>query len=128
MDAQNSNTLTLWENQCPACSQFHRLLTAKAREPWKKYDQVMATAKDLVSQGTVELFAGDCPLEDVDDVLASEQHLTVCQYLRCRSCGNLYYVGACIRGKPVFRRVTGQETERIAFRLWGRYGTFFENK
>ena len=84
MDTQNSNTLTLWENQCSACSKFHRLLAAKTREPWKKYDQVMATARD--------------------------------------------YVGACIRGNPAFRRVTDQDTERIAFRLWGRCGTFFENK
>ena len=75
--------------------------------------------------GTVR---GDCPLEDADGILASEQHLTVCHYLRCKSCGSLYYVGACIRGKPVFRRVTDQDTERIAFRLWGRCGTFFENK
>ena len=85
MDTQNSNTLTLWENQCSACSKFHRLLAAKTREPWKKYDQVMATARDLVTQGTLELFAGDCPLEDADGVLASEQHLTVCHYLRCKS-------------------------------------------
>ena len=85
MDTQNSNTLTLWENQCSACSKFHRLLAAKTREPWKKYDQVMATARDLVDQGTLELFAGDCPLEDADGVLASEQHLTVCHYLRCKS-------------------------------------------
>lgn len=28
-------------------------------------------------QGTLELFAGDCPLEDADDALTSEQHLTV---------------------------------------------------
>ena len=128
MDAESSNTLTVWENQCPACSKFHRLLAAKIREPGKKYDQAMATARDLMAQGTLELFAGDCPLEDADGILASEQHLTVCHYLRCKSCGSLYYVGACIRGKPVFRRVTDQDTERIAFRLWGRCGTFFENK
>ena len=119
MDTQNSNTLTLWENQCSACSKFHRLLAAKTREPWKKYDQAMATARDLMTQGTLELFAGDCPLEDADGVLASEQHLTVCHYLRCKSCGNLYYVGACIRGKPVFRRVTDQDTERIALSVCG---------
>ena len=100
MDAENSNTLTVWENQCPACSKFHRLLAAKIREPWKKYDQAMATARDLMAQGTLELFAGDCPLEDADGILASEQHLTVCHYLRCKSCGNLYYVGAL---RDVFR-------------------------
>ncbi len=128
MDAENTNTLTVWENQCPVCSLFHRLLASKTREPWKKFDQVMATAKDLVTQDALELFAGDCPLEDADGVLDSEQHLTVCHYLRCKSCGNLYYVGACIRGKPVFRRVTDPDTERIASRLWGHCGTFFENK
>ena len=88
----------------------------------------MATARDLVDQGTLELLAGDCRLEDADGGLASEQHLTVCHYLRCKSCGNLYFVSACIRGKPDFRRVTDQDTARIAFRLWARSGTIFENK
>ena len=84
-------------------------------------------AKELISQGKLELFAGDCPLEDADRILNAEQHFTVCHYLRCRTCGNLYYVGACIRGKPVFRRVTDLEAERVGFRLWGRCGTYFEN-
>ena len=87
MDAENSNTLTVWENQCPACSKFHKLLAAKIREPWKKYDQAMATARALVDQGILELFAGDCPLEDADGVLASEQHLTVCHYCGARAAG-----------------------------------------
>lgn len=98
MDIQK-RSITLWENQCPACSSLHKLLTANARDSWKKYDQVMATSRDLVIQGTLELFAGDCPLEDVDDALASEQHLTVCHYLRCKSCGNLYYVGGLHPGE-----------------------------
>lgn len=101
MDIQKCS-ITLWENQCPACSSLHKLLTANARDSWKKYDQVMATSRDLVIQGTLELFAGDCPLADADDALASEQHLTVCHYLRCKSCGNLYYVGAASGGNRYF--------------------------
>ena len=101
MDIQK-RAITLWENQCPACSSLHKLLTANARDSWKKYDQVMATSRDLVIQGTLELFAGDCLLEDADDALASEQHLTVCHYLRCKSCGNLYYVGAASGGNRYF--------------------------
>lgn len=127
MNTQSNNSMALWENQCPSCSGLHRLMTGRHRDPGETYDQVMAMAKELISQGKLELFAGDCPLEDADRVINAEQHFTVCHYLRCRTCGNLYYVGACIRGKPVFRRVTDLEAERVGFRLWGRCGTYFEN-
>lgn len=127
MEAQTNNAMTLWKNQCPDCSAFHRLLTAKVRDPWKKYNQAKTAAMELISQGKLELFAGDCPLEDASSVLNSEQYFTVCHYLRCKACGNLYYVGACIRGKPVFRRVTDLDEERIGFRLWGRCGSYFNN-
>ena len=61
-------------------------------------------------------------------VLDAEQHYTVCHYMRCRSCGALYFVGACIRGAPVFRQVADIRKENLDTRLWGRCGTYYLQK
>ena len=79
-------------------------------------------------QGDMELYAGDCPLEDTGAVLDAEQHYTVCHYMRCRGCGALYFVGACIRGAPVFRQVADIRKENLDTRLWGRCGTYYLQK
>ena len=61
-------------------------------------------------------------------LLDAEQHYTVCHYMRCRSCGALYFVGACIRGAPVFRQVADIRKENLDTRLWGRCGTYYLQK
>lgn len=110
---------------CPSCGQ----LTAQMREDgsisYHQYDQLLQKLMELERQGDMELFAGDCPLEDTGAVLDAEQHYTVCHYMRCRSCGALYFVGACIRGVPVFRQVADIKKENLDTKLWGRYGTYF---
>ena len=55
---------------------------------------------DSRHSGTVR--GGTVPWRMADGVLASEQHLTVCHYLRCKSCGNLYYVGGLHPGETGF--------------------------
>lgn len=110
---------------CPICGP----LAAQTKEPlngsYRQYDQILRRLMELERQGCMELFAGDCPLEDTDAVLDAEQHYTVCLYVRCRRCGALYFVGACIRGAPVFRQVTDIRKENLGTRLWGRCGTCF---
>lgn len=110
---------------CPICGP----LAAQTKEPlngsYRQYDQILRRLMELERQGCMELFAGDCPLEDTDAVLDAEQHYTVCHYVRCRRCSALYFVGACIRGAPVFRQVTDIRKENLGTRLWGRCGTCF---
>lgn len=76
----------------------------------------------------MELFAGDCPLEATATVLDSEQHYTVCHYMQCCSCGTFYFVGACIRGKPICRQVMDITKENWDNQLWGRCGTYYQPK
>lgn len=90
---------------CPSCSQLATQMKEDGSISYRQYDQLLQKLMELERQGDMELFAGDCPLEDTGAVLDAEQHYTVCHYTRCRSCGALYFVGACIRGVPVFRQV-----------------------
>ena len=110
---------------CPSCT----LLSAQASiNSHRQYHQLLLDLMKRGRQGLIELFAGDCPLEDANTVLEAEQHFTVCHYMRCRSCGAIYFVGACIRGTPVFRQVEDIKMENLDNRLWGRCGTYYSQK
>lgn len=113
---------------CPCCGP----LAAQANEPlrgaYRQYDQILRALTERERQGCMELYAGDCPLEDTDAVLDAEQHYTVCHYVRCRRCGALYLLGACVRGAPVFRQVADLRKENLTTRLWGRCGSYFSQK
>ena len=113
---------------CPFCGSLAAQIKRSPNGSYRQYDQILCKLMELERQGCMELFAGDCPLEDTDAVLNAEQHYTVCHYLRCRRCGALYFVGACIRGTPVFRQVEDIGKENLGTRLWGRCGTYFSQK
>ena len=113
---------------CPSCGQLTKQMKAFRNDPRRQYGQILRTLMELERQGGMELFAGDCPLADTDAVLDAEQHYTVCHYVRCRRCGALDFVGACVRGTPVVRHVSDIQQENPGTRLWGRCGTFFLQK
>lgn len=110
---------------CPSCALLTAQMKKASGDSYRQYGQILQKLMELEQQGKMELFAGDCPLGDTDTVLEDEQHYTVCQYMRCRSCGTIYFIGACIRGAPVYRKVENLQKENLDTRLWGRYGTYF---
>lgn len=112
---------------CPFCGELAAQMKA-AGGSYRLYDELLRGLMELERQGNMELYAGDCPLEDTGAVLDAELHYTVCHYMRCRSCGAIYFVGACIRGRPVYRRVEDIQKEDLATRLWGRCGTYYLQK
>ena len=110
---------------CPSCGPLAAQIEEASGGSYRQYDQILQKLMELEQQGKMELFAGDCTLGDTDAALEAEQHYTVCQYMRCRSCGAIYFIGACIRGAPVYRKVENLQKENLETRLWGRYGTYF---
>ena len=111
---------------CPFCGPLAAQMKQASGGSYRQYGQILRELMELERQGRMELFAGDCPLEEADAALDAEQHYTVCHYMRCCSCGALYFVGACIRGAPVFRQVEDIRKENLAVRLWGRCGTYYQ--
>lgn len=112
-------------NSCLSCSLLMTQMKETSSDSYHQYSLILHTLIEWERKGGMELFAGDCPLEDADAVLDAEQHYTVCHYMQCRSCGSLYFVGACIRGMPVFRQVEDIKKENLDTRLWGRCGTCY---
>lgn len=113
---------------CPSCGQLAAQMKENSSISHRQYAQLLQKLMELERHSDIELFAGDCPLEDTGAVLDAEQYYTFCHYMRCRSCGALYFVGACIRGAPVFRQVADIRKEKLDTRLWGRCGTYYLQK
>ena len=110
---------------CAFCAPLADEIGKLAADPRRQYARALQTARALEQQGAVELLAGDCPLAETDAVLAAEEHYTVCHYLRCRRCGAVYFLGACVRGQPIGWRVEDLTQEKLLPRLWGRCGSWF---
>lgn len=67
---------------------------------------IVATTNALiqrVSNGSMAVIKGDCPLEDMFALIDAETKYTVVQFLRCQACGNMLFWGVCIRGAPVYK-------------------------
>lgn len=111
--------------RCTFCGLLEDLIKDKGGNPFCHYDLILQRMRELKQQGVIGLLAGDCPLEEAEATLNTDQHYTVCHYLCCRSCGTIYFIGACVRGKPVYRKVEKLQKENLQIRLWGRWGTYF---
>ena len=102
-----------WNKSCLSCSLLLTQMKETSSDSYRQYNRILQTLMELERKGVLELFAGDCSLEDTDTILEAEQHYTVCQYMRCRSCGAIYFIGACIRGTPVYRMVEILRAENL---------------
>ena len=59
---------------CPFCGQLAAQLKEDRSFSYRQYDQLLQKLMELERQGDMELYAGDCPLEDAGAVLDAEQH------------------------------------------------------
>lgn len=113
---------------CLSCGQMAKQTREASGGFYRQYNQILRRLIELERQGDMELYAGDCPLEDTGAVLDTEKHYTVCHYMQCRRRGALYFVGACIRGAPVFRQVENIAEENLNTLLRGHTGRAFTSQ
>ena len=66
---------------CKNCHIITLLFNEAQKDPHKNYISVLNFLSDLESKDKIELFAGDCQLQEALDVFYSERHYTVCHYL-----------------------------------------------
>lgn len=110
---------------CKNCKVVEELFIAASSNPHENYVPVYRLLEELIKQKRLEVYAGDCPFEDVLKVLNSEKHYTVSFYLACTQCSNIFFYGACIRGKPVYKKVENFSKEKTEALLRGREGLYF---
>jgi Icc-related predicted phosphoesterase len=112
---------------CNECFVLNELFKAADSKPHGNYTPTLAFIKKLVDQGRLEFVAGDCHIEEVDEVLDKEMHYTVCHYFKCKNCNQYFFIGACIRGTPIYKTMKDLSNENLNNMLWGRCGTIYEH-
>ena len=111
---------------CKNCS-ILKAAFQSAPDHHMNYSPVLEMVKVMEKHGRVQLYAGDCLLSEIDTVLEEEKHYTVKHYIRCTECGQIYFLGACIRGRPAYKVVTdmGEEQDMLSA-FWGKRGALYE--
>ncbi len=112
---------------CNSCYVLEELFKASESNPHENYFPTFAFINEMVTQGRLELYAGDCPLEEMKKHLADEHHFTIQHYFKCKSCNTYYLIGACIRGTPLYKVMLNLTDINFDKNLWGRIGTYYDN-
>jgi hypothetical protein len=111
---------------CEKCYALAELFKAADKNPHENYLPSIAFIEQLVKQGELELYAGDCPLEEIEKHLEEESHYTICHYFVCKQCNEYFFIGVCIRGRPIYKVKKDLKDENFNNILWGRCGTFYK--
>jgi len=116
---------------CSTCAFIRDVFEAAQKDAHSTYGPVIALLKELERQGRIELFAGDCPIDEIGRHLNEEIHFTVRHYFKCtsheRHYGEKYFfIGACVRGAPIFTVLDSLAGKNLM--LWGKTGTSFQEK
>ena len=112
---------------CDKCYILVKIFEAADSNPHSNYLPIISFIEKMIHQERLELYAGDCPIEEVQRILMEESHYTIRHYLKCKTCNQHFLIGACIRGTPVYRIIDKISGENID-NLWGRYGIYFRKK
>jgi hypothetical protein len=90
----------------------------------RNFRPIFFLLKHFEEWGEIELYAGDCTTKEFDET-DTETHFTWCFYFKCKACGKYFFIGACIRGTPIYR-IHDKLTDKDLQILWGKSGTYFE--
>ncbi|MDV3426203.1 MAG: hypothetical protein LIR50_03300 [Bacillota bacterium] len=111
---------------CDKCYILTELFKAAESNSHQNYIPTLSFIKEMIKQGRIELYAGDCPIEEVEKNLNDEIHYTIRHYFKCKTCDRYFFIGDCIRGVPVYKIIDNIKTVNFDNMLWGRYGTLYE--
>ena len=118
---------------CKTCDFIQDVFEAAKKDAQYTYGPVIMLLQEMELQKRIELFAGDCPIDEIPRHLNEEIHFAVRHYFKCtsheRHYGKRYFfIGACVRGTPTFKILDSLADENLATVLWGKTGVLFEKK
>ncbi|WP_432650129.1 hypothetical protein [Huintestinicola sp.] len=59
--------------------------------------------KNAYQSGRRVLYMSDCNFENLMEEVGWERYYTYLTYLKCPKCNKYFYLGICVRGRPVFK-------------------------
>jgi hypothetical protein len=108
---------------CETCCFIETVFKAAQAAPYESYLPVIKMLEAMARQRRIILYAGDCKVEDTEYILTEEKHYTVCHYFKCCNCEAYFFIGACIRGIPIYIILDNLNDEKLENMLWGKWGT-----
>lgn len=112
---------------CGICSDISSMFLNAVGDNVSEYIKIIDRLQIEYDSNHLWIIAGDCPLSDAAKYLENEEHYTISHYLQCRECSQYFFVGACIRGIPVYKLLETLDNENIESKLWGQFGKRFAN-
>lgn len=98
---------------CKNCDIVNGTFQGAQSNPHMNLSAVYSLLSFLVNKKRLIIYAGDCPFNNMMKILGEEKHFTVCFYLQCPQCGDIYFFGACTRGTPEYIKVNDISKENI---------------
>lgn len=111
---------------CNNCDIVKRSFEGANSNPRLNLEPMHSLLSTLVERKRLEIYAGDCHIKDMLDILEEDKQFTVCFYLRCPECGKIYFFGACVRGTPIYKYIKDITKEKIDNMIWGKEGIYFK--
>lgn len=110
---------------CKNCKIIEDVFVSASSNPHINYVLVYRMLETMLQQKRISVYAGDCKFVDALTELSKEQHYTLCFYLECTECHQIYFFGACIRGVPKYKKIENINQEKIENLVWGNEGSYF---
>ena len=127
----NRRSVKCWERMvaglCENCKYLIAMFEAARLSPHFSYLHMLSLLESQEKNRWILLEAGDCPTSEAVRCLEAERHYTIRHYFKCVTCFRYFYIGACIRGTPVYQVLDDLEQENLERVLWGRTGYRFRN-
>lgn len=112
---------------CPKCKEIKVIFKEATVDPYHLYLPTLYYLKEKMLSGGIDLYAGDCPIDEVENNLKSEIHSTICHYFKCDYCNQIFFVGSAIHGTPTFSLINDVSDDIMNRVLWGRYGSRYQS-
>ncbi len=114
--------------KCSYCEDVAGAFTEAKKDPLHSWESVYALLKSKVDEGKFEVYASTCDFGNALHEIAYENHYCFYFYLKCFECGEIYLLGICIRGTPVFYTSEEFRENQIERTVDSGIGTYFNNK
>lgn len=118
----------LWFREKKCCTCIATEVIQAKGAGYDKYFYLVLKLESLVKKGDLDLVCGSCDLNQTVRYFEQEKFYTLSHFLTCNTCARTFYVGACVRGSPVFEVDREIPPKEKLFNVYnGRVGSVFSS-
>lgn len=114
--------------KCNHCNDVANAFIEARKDPHHRWIDVYNLLKAKVDEGKFEVYASTCDFDNALHEIAYENHYCFYFYLRCIECGEIYLLGICVRGTPIFQTSEEFRENQVERTVDSGIGTYFKSK